>query len=116
MDLSANEFTLQRLPAECEITNLGDPKGADQQYRCAEGLHVRQYGNQFIGHFDKVDPREDVVGHLLVDAPEQTALALGGGAALAAVAAGRPDLAPLVGIGVGLGILLLSALVSPNYE
>ena len=116
MDLKNNEFPLQWLPRDCEPNIQGDPMGADRQYRCDGGLHIRQYGDQLIGHYDKVDPREDFFGHLLVDAPEKTALAAGGGAALAAVAAGRPDLAPLVGIGVGLGILLLSALVTPDYE
>ena len=63
------DFRLRRLPARCELTWLGDPKGADEQYRCPDGLHVRRYANQLEGHYDKVDPREDLFGHIVHDAP-----------------------------------------------
>jgi hypothetical protein len=52
-----------------EETFLGNKKGAKKQYRYGN-LHIREYKDHFIVHMDKVDPRKDPVGHLLVDAPE----------------------------------------------
>ncbi|HXQ92487.1 MAG TPA: hypothetical protein VN739_05725 [Nitrososphaerales archaeon] len=51
-------------------TLLGDPEGCLRQYRNANGLHVREYGNYFEIHEDKVDPRVDPFGHLIRDSPE----------------------------------------------
>jgi NhaP-type Na+/H+ or K+/H+ antiporter len=33
-------------------------------------LHIREYDDKFTVHLDKVDPRKNPLGHLLVDAPE----------------------------------------------
>ncbi len=90
MILKDSAFIFQRLPWDCEPTILGDLMGANQQYRGPKGLQVRQYGNLLIGHFDKIDPREDSVGHLLADAPVKAEFALGGCAAAAAAKWGSP--------------------------
>ena len=50
-------------------TVLGQKKGAIRQYRYGN-LHIREYDNYFVTHMDKIDPRKDPLGHLLIDAPE----------------------------------------------
>ena len=50
-------------------TILGQKKGAIRQYRYGN-LHIREYGNYFVTHMDKIDPRKDPLGHLFLDAPE----------------------------------------------
>jgi len=52
-----------------EDTKLGDKKGALKQYRKGN-LHIREYEDKFTVHTDKVDPREDPMGHLIHDAQE----------------------------------------------
>jgi hypothetical protein len=52
-----------------EETFLGTKKGAKKQFRYGK-LHIREYKDCYIVHMDKVDPRKDPVGHLLIDAPE----------------------------------------------
>ncbi|HEX9678887.1 hypothetical protein [Nitrososphaera sp.] len=50
-------------------TALGSKKGAKRQYRYGN-LHIRDYDSHYTVHVDKVDPRKNPLGHLLVDAPE----------------------------------------------
>ena len=52
-----------------EETNLGDKKGARKQFRYGN-LHIREYDDRFTVHSDKIDPRKNPFGHLLIDAPE----------------------------------------------
>jgi len=59
------EFMLE----EAEETILGQKNGAEKQYRYGN-LHIREYHDKFLVHTDRVDPREDPVGHLVHDAPE----------------------------------------------
>ena len=61
---------------EYDETRLGANKGAIRQYR-HQNLHVREYPDHYSVHIDRIDPRTDPFGHLLVDAPEYlTALAI----------------------------------------
>jgi hypothetical protein len=60
-----------------EETCLGDKKGAKKQFRYGK-LHIREYKDYLIVHMDKVDPRKDPLGHLLVDAPEYLVSAFAG--------------------------------------
>jgi hypothetical protein len=60
-----------------EETFLGNKKGAKKQFRFGK-LHIREYKDYFIVHMDKVDPRKDPVGHLLIDAPEYLAATMAG--------------------------------------
>jgi hypothetical protein len=53
-------------------TTLGSKKGAKRQYRYGN-LHIRDYETHYTVHMDKVDPRTNPLGHLLVDAPEYIA-------------------------------------------
>ena len=52
-----------------EVTHLGNKKGARQQFR-HKNLHIRDYGDYYTVHIDNIDPREDPLGHLIIDAPE----------------------------------------------
>lgn len=54
---------------EMSETSLGSKKGAKRQYRYGN-LHIRDYDSHYTVHMDRVDPRKDPLGHLLVDAPE----------------------------------------------
>ncbi|MDH3488642.1 MAG: hypothetical protein OEL82_11490 [Nitrosopumilus sp.] len=59
------EFMLEK----AEETILGQKNGAEKQYRYGN-LHIREYHDKFLVHTDRIDPREDPVGHLIHDAPE----------------------------------------------
>ena len=50
-------------------THLGERRGAKKQYRYGN-LHIREYDDKYVVHVDKVDPRNDPLGHLLKDSPE----------------------------------------------
>ena len=50
-------------------TSLGNKKNSKNQYRYGN-LHVREYEDNYTVHLDKVDPRKNPIGHLLIDAPE----------------------------------------------
>jgi hypothetical protein len=54
---------------EAEETKLGQKNGAEKQYRYGN-LHIREYDEKYLVHVDKVDPRKDPLGHLMIDAPE----------------------------------------------
>ncbi|MFB5610946.1 MAG: hypothetical protein ACE5R3_01350 [Nitrosopumilaceae archaeon] len=57
------------MPDKAELTELGQKNGADKQYRLGN-LHIREYDDKFLVHTDRVDPRNDPLGHLIFDAPE----------------------------------------------
>lgn len=59
------EFMLER----AEETILGQKNGAYKQYRYGN-LHIREYSDKFLVHNDRIDPRQDPMGHLVRDAPE----------------------------------------------
>ena len=50
-------------------TAIGSKKGAKKQYRYGN-LHIREYEEHYSVHMDRVDPMQNPLGHLLVDAPE----------------------------------------------
>ena len=57
------------MPDEAEETILGQKNGATKQYRYGN-LHIREYDDKYLVHMDKVDPRQDPMGHLIRDSPE----------------------------------------------
>jgi hypothetical protein len=57
---------------EADEAHIGDKKGARRQFRL-DNLHIREYDDHYTVHRDKIDPRNDPMGHLLVDAPEYLA-------------------------------------------
>jgi hypothetical protein len=54
-------------------TLLGDPNGSLRQFRNSTGIHIREYSDYFEVHKDRVDPRKNPLGHLLIDSPETLA-------------------------------------------
>jgi hypothetical protein len=54
---------------EYSETVLGARSGALKQFRAGK-LHIRDYGSYYSVHSDKIDPSDDPLGHLIVDAPE----------------------------------------------
>ncbi len=54
---------------KAQETTLGQKNGAKKQYRYGN-LHIREYDDKFLVHMDKVDPRKNLLGHLVSDAPE----------------------------------------------
>jgi len=100
--LAIPKSRLDSLPASYQPTILGYPvdpsaPGARSQYRGPYRRHVYESRRAWVVHKDRVDPREDPIGHLLEDAPELAA-AVGVGA-LAVVDAALTS--ALWGIGAG---------------
>ena len=92
---------LPRLLPGCESTVLGNLRGADEQFRCPDNVHIRRYGSEYRGHRDYVDPRHDFVGHLLADAPVETSIGVG---VITTIATKNP----VIGVIAGLATHLLS--------
>ncbi len=90
------EFMLEK----AEETLLGKKNGAYKQYRYGH-LHIREYDDKFLVHSDKVDPRENPLGHLIHDAPEVlvglACAALGGAKAISALKQKKSPVAGIVG-------------------
>lgn len=53
--------------------STGEPKGQNADYRkCLQdstSLHVREFDDYYLAHWDNYDPSVSFIGHLLVDAP-----------------------------------------------
>ena len=54
---------------EYSPTALGSGCGALRQFRAGK-LHIREYDSYYSVHSDKIDPLNDPLGHLIIDAPE----------------------------------------------
>ncbi|GFN39835.1 MAG: conserved hypothetical protein [Marine Group I thaumarchaeote] len=54
---------------KAEETKLGQKNGSHKQYRYGN-LHIREYEDKYVVHMDKIDPRKDPLGHIILDAPE----------------------------------------------
>ncbi len=100
------EFELDHLPAGCEETRLGWSFGATRQWRGLDGLHVREHDGQLVGHYDRVDPRESLIGHLILDMPKELAIGLTTGAVLVAFFTGGAAPALVWGGIAGAGAVL----------
>lgn len=50
-----------------EPTMLGEKRGSIKQYRRGK-LHIREYETYYSVHYDKIDPRDDALGHIMLDA------------------------------------------------
>ena len=55
---------------EYDKTILGSRNNAKKQYRY-RNLHIREYNDYYSLHMDRADPRQDPIGHLIKDAPEE---------------------------------------------
>jgi hypothetical protein len=54
---------------EYSQTALGSGWGASRQFRVGK-LHIREYDSYYSVHLDKINPLDDPLGHLIIDAPE----------------------------------------------
>ena len=54
---------------KAQETQLGQKDGAKKQYRY-KNLHIREYDDKYLVHTDRVDPRNNALAHLVLDAPE----------------------------------------------
>ena len=54
---------------KAQETKLGQKNGAKKQYRY-KNLHIREYDDKYLVHTDRVDPRNNALAHLVLDAPE----------------------------------------------
>lgn len=95
--------------------STGLPAGqlADYRFKLADcsGLHVQDYGNRYLVHWDRTDPACDLVQHLVQDAPGTYlagATLLGG---LIGALLGRSDKAMAAGalIGAAIGGVAIAA-------
>ena len=100
------EFELDHLPSGCEQTRLGWYFGATRQWRGLDGLHVREHDGLLIGHYDRVDPRNSLIGHLILDMPKELAIGLTTGAGLVAFFTGGAAPALVWGGIAGAGAVL----------
>lgn len=57
------------IPEDCEKTLLGFPKGADEQYRCRDKIHLLWFENNnwCLVHRDFADPRYAPWEHFISD-------------------------------------------------
>ncbi|NEU55240.1 hypothetical protein [Halorussus sp. MSC15.2] len=55
------------------VCHTGDPRGQRADYRRplpdGRGIHVKAFADRYEVHWDKVDPTEDFLGHVVADAP-----------------------------------------------
>ncbi|MCH7656394.1 MAG: hypothetical protein IIC95_10515 [Chloroflexi bacterium] len=100
------EFEMDHLPSGCEETRLGWNFGATRQWRGLDGLHVREHDGQLIGHYDRIDPRTNLLGHLVLDMPKEMTIALSTGVGLVVFFNGGAAPALLWGGIAGAGALL----------
>jgi hypothetical protein len=62
--------------------SAGKPVGQLANYRLAleerdEGIHVKEYDDGYLVHWDEVDPSNGFLEHCLTDAPQETFIAAG---------------------------------------
>ena len=83
---------------------LGDKKDALRQYRGPCNTHVLEYEGEWSFHRDHADPRNDLLGHMLLDAPEIPAgISVGVAVALRSYGKGEDVIKSLAkGFGAGL--------------
>ncbi|WP_254823425.1 hypothetical protein [Haloglomus halophilum] len=72
VDEVPDEFTRTRLAAVRE-----DALASYRDGRRRDSVHVVEYPDRWELHIDRYNPRYEPLGHVLVDAPEQTAEAVG---------------------------------------
>ena len=100
------EFALDRLPEGCEETRLGWLFGASRQWRGPNGLHVREHDGKLFAHYDRVDPRHNLLGHLILDMRRELTLGMSASAGLVAFITAGAAPALLWGSLAGASVLL----------
>lgn len=100
--------------------STGLPVGQRQDWRVSYpvcgGLHVRDFGDHYSAHLDRVNPNCDPIGHVVSDTPQIAGgLALG---ALLGLALGKSKEAALVGAMFGglIGLASASSVAEPGIK
>lgn len=79
--LSVSKRVVDEVPEAFTPTRLSAPReGALASYRDdrrRDSVHIIEYPDRWEFHVDRYNPRYEPVGHVLVDAPEQTIEAVG---------------------------------------
>lgn len=92
--------------------SLGLPVGqhADWRWPRKDGgcLHVRDMGDHYEAHLDRVDPGRDMLGHLRADEPVTWTLLLGATGWLLGAFQGAPWKGAGVGIALAIGTHMLA--------
>ena len=60
-------------------TGLDGSTEGDYRLRIEDGrgVHIKEYDDRYAVHWDRVDPRENAIGHIAQDAPGLAVLGLG---------------------------------------
>lgn len=73
VDLQIAKDAVTNPRTEGFVGHTGDPRGQYADLRRplpdGTGLHVKEYADRFDVHWDKVDPTQNFLGHLVADAP-----------------------------------------------
>ncbi|WP_115864439.1 hypothetical protein [Halorussus litoreus] len=73
VDLRIAKDAVVRPPGAGFVAHTGDPRGQRADYRRplpdGAGVHVKAFADRYEVHWDRVDPTEDFLGHVLFDAP-----------------------------------------------
>jgi hypothetical protein len=71
-DLLVHKSMVQHPSSEGFTLRLGDFQGQLADYGKAlsdgKGIHIREYADKYVVHWDHADPSVDPVGHLIYDA------------------------------------------------
>jgi len=72
-DIRIEKVQIERPSSAGFIESIGDPQGQKNDYRkgLKDGrcLHIREYEDHFLLHWDKIDPIQNPIGHIITDAP-----------------------------------------------
>ena len=79
-DIRIEKWEVQHPSAAGFSLSMGEPQGqkADYRKRLHDGrsLHVREFEDYYLVHWDNVDPSDNPIGHLLIDAPHWVMLGI----------------------------------------
>ena len=72
-DLRIEKWRVQHPSSAGFYYSIGEERGQKADYRkCLDDgrcLHVKEFQNYYLVHWDHVDPFNNPIGHLIVDAP-----------------------------------------------
>ena len=93
-DLRFSKFTLPHPSQSGFVERIGEPKGQLADYGVTvengHGIHVLEFQDHYLVHWDEVDPTTNPIDHIIKDAPQYV---------------------PLMIIGFGVGLVALATLI-----
>jgi hypothetical protein len=79
-DLRIEKMYVEHPSAEGYTESIGDPLGQKNDFRKGfedgRGVHVREYEDHYLIHWDKIDPNQNPFGHIITDAPHWIVIGL----------------------------------------